>query len=291
MTDAGVQKEPKPEPDDSGDEGAPALDATEQKKAEEEEDLDAKTTYEVIRRMGKRELERSTSALVWSGLAAGLSMGLSLAAEGVLRAHLPDSEWRPLVAKLGYSVGFLVVILGSQQLFTENTLTPIVPFLAKPGWETGRDVVRLWASVLVANLVGTALFAYIVARTVAFRPEVRYAFELIGRESMEGTFTEKLIRAVFAGWLIALLVWMLPAASQAKVWVIILMTWLLGASGLTHVIAGAADVVFLVARGVETWTSYLSGFLAPALIGNMFGGLTLVAALNHAQVSAGKKDE
>ena len=291
MTDAGVQKEPKPEPDNSGDEGAPALDATEQKKAEEEEDLDAKTTYEVIRRMGKRELERSTSALVWSGLAAGLSMGLSLAAEGVLRAHLPDSEWRPLVAKLGYSVGFLVVILGSQQLFTENTLTPIVPFLAKPGWETGRDVVRLWASVLVANLVGTALFAYIVARTVAFRPEVRHAFELIGRESMEGTFTEKLIRAVFAGWLIALLVWMLPAASQAQIWVIILMTWLLGAAGLTHVIAGTADVVFLVARGVETWTSYLIGFLAPALIGNMFGGLTLVAALNHAQVSAGKKDD
>ena len=291
MTDTGVQKEQKKNSDHSGDEGAPELDATEQRKAEEEEDLDAKTTYEVIRRMGKRELERSTSALVWSGLAAGLSMGLSLAAEGVLRAHLPDSEWRPLVAKLGYSVGFLVVILGSQQLFTENTLTPIVPFLAKPGWETGRDVVRLWASVLVANLVGTALFAYIVARTVAFRPEVRHAFELIGRESMEGTFTEKLIRAVFAGWLIALLVWMLPAASQAQIWVIILMTWLLGAAGLTHVIAGTADVVFLVARGVETWTSYLIGFLAPALIGNMFGGLTLVAALNHAQVSAGKKDD
>jgi formate/nitrite transporter FocA (FNT family) len=149
---------------------------------------------------------------------------------------------------------------------------------------------RLWAAVLVANLVGAASFAYLVARTVAFRPEVRSAFEVIGHESMEGGFADKLIRAVFAGWLIALLVWMLPAASQTKVWVIILMTWLLGAAGLTHVIAGTADVIFLVARGVETWSGYLGRFLAPALIGNMVGGLTLVAALNHAQVSAGKKD-
>jgi formate/nitrite transporter FocA (FNT family) len=271
-------------------EGAPRLDATERKKAEEEEDLDAKTTYEVIRRMGKRELERATAGLLWSGLAAGLSMGFSLAAEGVLRAHLPDTDWRPLVAKLGYSVGFLIVILGSQQLFTENTLTPIVPFLAKPKWETGRDVLRLWGAVLVANLVGAAMFGILVARTAAFRPEVRDAFEAIGRESMEGSFSEKLIRAVFAGWLIALLVWMLPAASQAKVWVIIGMTWLLGASGLTHVIAGTADVAYLVARGVESWGGYVTRFLAPALIGNVIGGLTLVAALNHAQVSAGTKD-
>ena len=108
---------------------------------------------------------------------------------------------------------------------------------------------------------------------------------------MEGSFADKLIRAVVAGWLIALLVWMLPAASEGKVWIIIFMTWLLGAAGLTHVIAGTSDVIFLVARGAESWSGYVTGFLAPALIGNVAGGLTLVAALNHAQVSAGHKDD
>ena len=289
MSDAGART--KQEEVGGEEEGAPALDETEQKKAEEEEDLDAKTTYEVIRRMGKRELERATGGLMWSGLAAGLSMGFSLVTEGVLRAHLPEADWRPLIAKIGYSFGFLIVILGSQQLFTENTLTPIVPLLAKPRWSTARNVLRLWGAVLVANLAGAAVFGFIVARTATFRPEVVAAFEAIGRESMEGSFAEKLIRAVFAGWLIALLVWMLPAASQAKVWVIIGMTWLLGVAGLTHVIAGTADVIFLVARGAETWGHYVTRFLLPALLGNVVGGLTLVAALNHAQVSAGNKGD
>src|SRR4051794_25604263 len=85
----------------------------EEQQAREAESLDAKTTYEVIRREGTKELERATGALFWSGLAAGLSMGFSFLAEGYLRAHLPDASWRPLVAKLGYSAGFLIVILGS----------------------------------------------------------------------------------------------------------------------------------------------------------------------------------
>src|SRR3954471_15129029 len=130
-----------------------------QKKAQEAESLDAKTTYEVVRREGTRELERSSDALFWSGLAAGLSMGFSFLSEGLLRSRLPDTEWRTLIAKSGYSVGFLIVILGSQQLFTENTLTPIVPLLHKWTTKTLRNVLRLWVVVLIANLIGSFVFA------------------------------------------------------------------------------------------------------------------------------------
>jgi len=121
----------------------------------EAQSLDAKTTYEVIRREGKLELERSSDALFWSALAAGLSMGLSFLGEALLRAHLPEVPWRHPVSKLGYSLGFLVVILGSQQLFTENTLTPMVPLLSDKSRATLRNVLRLWAVVFVANLLGT----------------------------------------------------------------------------------------------------------------------------------------
>src|SRR5919112_2696053 len=113
----------------------PELEEQEKKKADEEESLNANITYEVIRREGEQELGRSPQALAWSGLAAGLSMGFILVAEGLLRSHLPEASWRPLVAKLGYSVGFLIVILGSQQLYTENTLTPIVPLMARKSGE------------------------------------------------------------------------------------------------------------------------------------------------------------
>src|SRR5215213_8583656 len=71
-----------------------------------------KVVYKAILKEGEEELARSSSALFWSGLAAGLSMGFSMIAEGLLHAYLPDTYWRPLVAKFGYSAGFLIVILG-----------------------------------------------------------------------------------------------------------------------------------------------------------------------------------
>src|ERR687883_550487 len=120
----------------------------EKKEVEERSAPSGRIVYKAILKEGEGELERSSSALFWSGLAAGLSMGFSLVTEGLLTAYLPNTHWRPLVAKLGYSMGFLIVILGRQQLFTENTLTPILPFLKRKDKRTARNVLRLWGVVL-----------------------------------------------------------------------------------------------------------------------------------------------
>ncbi len=266
----------------------PDLDQQEQKKAEEEESLNASVTYEVIRREGEKELERTPQALAWSGLGAGLSMGFNLVAEGLLRSHLPDAPWRPLVAKLGYSVGFLIVILGSQQLFTENTLTPIVPLLSRRSGEMLGRVLRLWAVVLVTNLIGTIVFAWVLARTTLFDPDVHVALLGVASETLRGDFPTTFVRAVFAGWLIALMVWMLPGAKNAQFSVIVVMTYLVGVAGLAHIIAGSTEAAYLVARGAATWGDYLGRFVAPTLLGNTLGGVTLVTALNHAQVTGGE---
>jgi formate/nitrite transporter FocA (FNT family) len=268
---------------------APQLDEAEQKKAEEEQSLDAKTTYEVIRQEGERELERSNSALAWSGLAAGLAMGFSLVAQGVLHRYLPDAEWRPLVSSLGYSVGFLIVILGSQQLFTENTLTAVTPLLTRRDGRTFANVARLWAIVLVANLLGALIFAVVAARTEVFDAETRRAFTELSEKAMEPEFGLKVLRGIFAGWLIALMVWMLPAAQTAHVWVILIVTWLIGAAHLAHVVAGATEAFYLAASGRQGWGESLGGFVLPALLGNVLGGTTLVAALNHAQAVSGER--
>lgn len=272
--------------EDRGSEAA-ELDSQEERKANEEETVNALVTHEVIRREGTKQLERPPSALAWSALAGGLSMGLSMVAEGVLHAHLPDAPWRPLVAKLGYPVGFLAVILGSQQLFTENTLTPIVPLMAKRTAEMFRKVATLWGIVFVMNLVGTLLFALAIAHTSAFSPEVKHAFGAIGRQAMEGSSMTIFVKAIFAGWIIALLVWMLPASGSAKVFVIIVMTWLVGAGQLAHVIVGSAEVFHLAATGATTWGRALAHFIFPTLLGNIVGGVSIVAAINHAQVVAG----
>jgi formate-nitrite transporter family protein len=240
---------------------------------------------------GADELERPTSALFWSGLAAGLSMGFSLVAEGLLRAHLPDAPWRPLVAKLGYSIGFLIVILGRQQLFTENTLTPILPLLQHRDRQTLGNVLRLWAVVLLANLLGTLAFAFAAARTGAFEPHVRETFLKIGGEALAHGFGTTLLRGVFAGWLIALMVWLLPFAEAARVWVIILITYVVGLGQFSHIVAGAVEVFSVAAAGRAGWGEVLGGFIVPTLLGNIIGGVTLVAALNHAQVVAGGQGE
>lgn len=268
---------------------APQLDEDERKNAQEEQSLDAKTTHEVIRLEGERELERSVGALAWSGLAAGLAMGFSLVAQGVLHHGLPNAPWRPLVSSLGYSVGFLIVILGSQQLFTENTLTVIAPLLARRDRRTLGNVARLWTVVFLANLVGALVFAWVAARTELFAPEVRHALTELSHRAMSPEFGLLVLRGIFAGWLIAVLVWMLPAAETAHVWVIVIVTWLVGAAHLAHVIAGSVEAFYLSALGEQGWGASLGGFVLPALLGNVIGGTSLVAALNHAQAVSGER--
>src|SRR5580704_194374 len=144
----------------------------EQKQVEERLAIGANVVYETIRREGEEELHRPATALAWSALAAGLSMGFSFIAEGLLTAHLPDQPWRPLISRFGYSVGFLIVILGRQQLFTENTVTVVLPLLIRKDLNTFLRMLRLWAVVLAGNLVGTFLFALCLGKVGVFNSSV-----------------------------------------------------------------------------------------------------------------------
>jgi formate-nitrite transporter family protein len=257
--------------------------AAEEHEAEERSAPPGSVIYRAITREGEDELSRNTVGLLWSGLAAGLSMGFSLMTEGLLRAHLPDTEWRPLIAKLGYSIGFVVVVLGRQQLFTENTLTVILPLMRHANRTTFNNVARLWSVVLAANLVGALAFAIVAAKTSVFDPAVVTAFREIGHKAMEPGFLTILVRGIFAGWLIALMVWLMPAAESARLWVIVLITYVVGIGEFSHVIAGSTEVLVLVTSGEKTILQYLMFYLVPTLAGNVIGGVSLVAAFAHGQ--------
>jgi formate-nitrite transporter family protein len=259
----------------------------EKKKIEEKAAVGALVVHEVIRAEGEAELARPNSALAWSALASGLSMGFSLVAEGLLRAHLPDLSWRPLLAKLGYPLGFMIVILGRQQLFTENTLTVVLPLLYRRDLATFLSVMRLWFIVLSANLVGACLFT-LALREPIFQPFVLQAFREIGQEAMQPGFASHVVKGILSGWLIALMVWLLPAAEGSKVAIIVIITYFVALGGFSHVIAGSVETMFLAVNGSIGYLSYLTGYMLPTLIGNIIGGVSLVAALNHAQVVAGK---
>ncbi|HEX4004000.1 MAG TPA: formate/nitrite transporter family protein [Candidatus Acidoferrales bacterium] len=261
----------------------------EEKQIQERVAIGAHVVHETIRREGREELKRSSSALAWSGLAAGLSMGFSTVAEGLLAAYLPDKEWTPLLSKLGYSVGFLIVVLGRQQLFTETTLTAVLPLLSDRNAKTEVGVARLWGIVLGANLVGTYIFALCVGRIPIFPPHIQQALVEVSKGGAEASFGVTFVRAIFAGWLIALMVWLLPAAESARVSIIIIITYLIGLGGFNHVIAGSTKQLLLVVTQTETWSAYFLRFFLPTLLGNIAGGVSLVAFLGHAQVVAGSE--
>ncbi|WP_448204907.1 formate/nitrite transporter family protein [Azospirillum sp. sgz302134] len=262
----------------------PRLDEREREEIHERSNPPALILHEAIRLEGEEELKRPTASLLWSGLAAGLSMGFSMVGEALLQTHLPDAEWRPLLASFGYSFGFLIVILGRQQLFTENTLTVILPLLHCWRRTTLLRVVRLWTLVFAANVAGTLLFAAFAAGTPAFSPPLHAAFADLGVKAADGGFWETTLHGVLAGWLIALLVWITPSVGQARFFVIVALTWLIALGKFAHVVAGSVEVSFAAMTGAVTWGAYAVGFLLPSLIGNVIGGVGLVALINHAQV-------
>jgi len=250
--------------------------------ADERSSTSAKVVHEAIRLEGTEELERPVLSIAWSGLAAGLTMGCSMVAQGLLNARLPDAPWRELVSSFGYSLGFVFVTMGRQQLFTETTLTAMLPVLHKTHGVS--DVARYWAIVFAANIIGTLLFAAAVSIPNLFRPDAVEAFAGLGVKAVEPGFAGVLMKGVFAGWLIALMVWLMPAASSAKLFVIVAVTWLISAAQFSHVIAGSVEGAFGAMHGALGWNDYLVDFLVPALIGNSIGGVVFVALLNHAQV-------
>jgi formate/nitrite transporter FocA (FNT family) len=219
-------------------------------------------------------------------------MGFSLVAEGLLKAHLPHGvAWTPLVAKLGYVLGFFIVVLGRQQLFTETTLTAVLPLFHHRDRQTLYHVGRLWLVVLITNLAGAIIFAWAAAATSAFSGEAHAAFLELGRSATQWSFGTALVKGIFAGWLIALMVWLLPAAESAKALVVILVAYIVGLAELTHIIAGSVEAAFAAISGAITWAHCIGGYMLPTLLGNTLGGVLLVAALNHAQATGGKHED
>lgn len=243
--------------------------------------------YEIVRRLGEEEMERPAMSLWWSGIAAGLSISFSVLAEAILITHLPDTPWQPLVADLGYSVGFLMVIMARQQLFTESTITAVLPVLKNLSpsmlWQMG----RLWGIVLAANLAGTLFAAVFCAFTPVLSPELYDGMIEVSRSLLKLDVPRMFFAGIASGFLIAAMVWMIPSAESAKFIVITLMTYLIAAGGFTHIVAGSLEAYLLVIAGDWSWWEAVVKFALPVLAGNMVGGTGLFAVLSYAQV----KDE
>jgi len=246
--------------------------------------LRAAVVYEIIRTEGEGELARTFGALWWSGLAAGISIGFSVLSQALLAKYLAGLPASAIIARLGYSVGFLIVILSRQQLFTENTLTAVLPIMVRKQWRWFWVMGRLWGIVLGANLVGCFLFAAFLVYSGTLTPDISASIQAIGQALMANTPMEMFVKGIVAGWLIAALVWMLPSAEGTEIFVITLITYLIALGGFTHVVAGSAEALYMWLAGQASPASVVFGFFLPTLAGNLAGGTLLFAVLSYAQV-------
>jgi len=244
----------------------------------------AAAVHEQIRQEGEKELERDALALLFSAIAAGLSMGASLMAKGIFHVNLQDVPGGFLLENLGYTFGFIIVIMARQQLFTENTVTAVLPVMHKPNGGNFLLLMRLWGLVLGGNLIGTALAALAFNHLPIFDDAVRGAFVSISQKVMENSPMEMFANAVVSGWIIATMVWMFPSAGAAKIWIIILMTWLVALGDLAHIVVGSVEIFYLVFSGDLPWQQFIWPFALPTLAGNIIGGTFIFALISHAQI-------
>lgn len=248
------------------------------------ENLSPKLIFEVIRQDGIEELERPNGSLMWSGVAAGIMISLSVVGEAVFRTYLPNAQWSYLVENLGYSLGFLVVILGRMQLFTENTITTVLPVMQNPTLVLLKRVAALWAIVLSANVVGAFAAATLFAHTSAIPADLIPAIESLSRHATGFAPLEAFQRAIPAGILVAAIVWMLPEADGAGFFVILVFTWMIAAGDFTHIVAGSVEMAFLMVQGMLPLSEALFSFFLPVLAGNILGGTLIFALLAFGQV-------
>jgi formate/nitrite transporter FocA (FNT family) len=284
--DHSQRRRPNGSPTDPGQQRAHSETITSQEREHIEERSSPRTPviYEIVRKHGEEEMTRPAISLWWSGVAAGLSISFSLLAQALLQMYLPNAPWRPLVSCFGYPVGFLMAVLARQQLFTENTITVVLPVMAEP---TRRNIVclsRMWIIVFLANMVGAFFAALFCTYTPVIGPEVRDTMLSISRLMMEHTWPEMFFKGISSGFLIAAMVWLIPSANGTQFHVIVLMTYLIALGDFTHIVAGSVEAFLLVANGHQSIWSMMSGFTVPVLLGNIVGGTALFALLSYAQI-------
>ncbi len=198
--------------------------------------------------------------------------------------RLPDAEWTELVVALGYTVGFVIVILGNLQLFTESTVTAVLPLATHPTARNLGRLLRLWTTVFVANMAGTFLVAALMAGRIIVGPEQLAAALEVSKSILTHDPGTTLLLAMPAGFLIASIAWILPNARGSEFWVIMLVTYVIALGGFSHVVAGAGEAWLLMLTGQTSFAGAVGGFILPALVGNLIGGTGLFAVVAHGQV-------
>lgn len=244
-------------------------------------------------RVGFRDYERSDLGLSLSAFTAGLEIGFSVMLMGVLHAMFTgkvDPDVLHLIISIGYPLGFIFVIIGRSELFTEQTALAMLPVLN--GKVSIGQLVRLWGFVMLGNLIGGILFSFFITWIGTESGHIpKESFEHIAKSMIEPSWQITLGSAILAGWMMGLLGWLITSVKESisHIVIVIFITLIIGVGGLHHCIVGNVEVFagLLVSDSIS-FTDYLE-FLIFAIIGNTIGGAFFVSVLKYSQMKVGDK--
>lgn len=255
---------------------------------EEYEKLSPKLIFEIIRHDGELELERKTLPLFLSALAAGLMISFSFYFRAIINLYVGDAPWTGAITGFGYTTGFLIVILGRLQLFTENTITTVIPLFRNPCLMNLKKLLRLWGIVLGSNIVGTFIAALFMSSSFFATPEITHVLHEVSMHVMAPGAVDNIVRGIPAGMLIAAIVWMIPMSRGFSFFTILTFTYFISIGNFAHVVVGSSEAAYDVLMGTSTIFDYFFRFLIPTGLGNIIGGTGVFTLLISAQV--GKED-
>ena len=235
------------------------------------------------------EYRRSNRSLFLSSVAAGLEIGFSLFLMAAFYSNFHSvisSQAMYLLVAISYPIGFLMVVIGRSDLFTEHTTLAILPVL--DGRQTFASLMRVWAVIYAGNLVGAAVFSLILVQFVGMTERLDAGvFSYYGDKLLADNAGGQFLGAIFAGWLMGLLGWMVASSAEtiSRMAVVTLITFVIGLGGLAHCIAGAVGIfsALIDGAGAVNWLSAVK-FLVIATLGNTIGGSIFVGLLKYSYV-------
>lgn len=260
------------------------LSKLEQHALHEHAPMPPKLIFKIIRHEGEEELARSFRALSFSALAAGIFVSFSFLFRSIFHMYLKDYPFDGMISSFGYTVGFLIVILGRMQLFTENPITTIVPLISDWSLKKFFKVIRLWSTVFLFNIIGTAIAAIFFASPYTLSTEIETAMHELAINVMRLQPIENILRGIPAGIIIAAIVWISPQTKYFRFVMIMFFVYCIALGDFTHVVVGSCEMAYEVIKGDANFFEYFFKFLIPTGLGNVIGGTMIFTLLIYNQV-------
>ncbi len=239
---------------------------------------------------GTRRLSRGTLGLLSTGLIGGVDVMLGVMAltvvSGALAVSLPE-QIAHVGGSLVFGIGFVLLVVGRSELFTENFLVPISAMIRSERTRIG-DLGRLWSVTMIGNLVAILALAAVFTRAGLLPPEALKTAGHMADTFAERDFVAALLSAILAGAIMTLFTWLTHAVELdiSRIALALLIGFVLAAPSLNHAIVGFGEVLFGILADTQktaTWTDLAQNF-GTAVLGNLIGGLGFVTVLRAMQV-------